>query len=357
MRKLLPNIRGRGADSNPPNRFQPLHIEPDPDGYNAADWEQEPPQTVYLLDTSKSIIARNDSPDVGFEYTINPFRGCSHGCIYCYARPTHEYLGFSAGLDFETRIMVKRDAPAILRRDLSSPKYQPAPLAFSGVTDCYQPIERKLLITRGCLQVLHEFRNPVNIITKNHLVTRDIDLLRDLAGWQAVSVVISVTTLDANLAAKMEPRASSPRRRLQAVAELAAAGIPVGVMVAPVVPGLTEHEMPAILAEAAKGGAFAAGFEVLRLPYAVKDLFADWLQVHYPDRRDKVLNRIRELRGGKLNDPNFNTRMTGQGVWAEQFKSMYKLAKKAAGLENRKYPQLSTAAFRVPGAVKQMTLW
>jgi len=346
------SIHGRGTGSNPANRFVRLEVLPDLEIVDVG----VGPQTQFFADSSRQVIARNDSPDVGFEFSINPYRGCEHGCIYCYARPTHEYLGFSVGLDFETRIMVKRDAPAILRRELSSPKYQPAALAFSGVTDCYQPIERKLRITRGCLEVLHEFRNPVSIITKNHLVTRDIDLLKDLATYQAATVVISITTLDAALAGKMEPRASSPRRRLQAIAELSAAGIPVGVMVAPVVPGLTEHEMPAILKEAAKSGAFAAGFEVLRLPYAVKDLFAGWLEAHYPDRKDKVLNRIRELRGGKLNDPHFTTRMTGQGIWAEQFRSMFNLAKKTAEI-TKKYPQLSTQAFRVPGQAKQMTLW
>ncbi len=344
-------VHGRGAADNPGNRFERVHWEIDP-GLDPA--EQPAPDTIILCDTSRTIIATNDSPDVGFSASINPYRGCEHGCIYCYARPTHEYLGFSAGLDFESRIMAKMNAAALLRAELSSKKWRPQVLSISGVTDCYQPIERKLQLTRQCLEVLLEFRNPLGIITKSHLVTRDIDLLRPMTAYGGAVVLVSVTSLDPGVASKMEPRAASPARRLDALRELSAAGIPTGVMVAPVVPGLTDHEMPAILHAAAQAGAVCAGCTPLRLPGAVSDLFQRWTQTHFPDRADKILNRIRELRGGKLNDPNFGSRMRGQGIWAEQFQTMFRLARRRAGLDRPMAP-LSTAAFRVPTA--QMTLW
>ncbi|HET6248990.1 MAG TPA: PA0069 family radical SAM protein [Tepidisphaeraceae bacterium] len=345
MHPVQLTIQGRGTAANPPNRFEPIAFEIDGDYLD--DEEQPAPQTAYFKDTARSIIAHNDSPDVGFTWSINAYRGCSHGCIYCYARPTHEYFGLSAGLDFETKIFVKEDAPALLREALYSPKWQPATLAMSGVTDCYQPIERQLQITRRCLQVLAEFRNPVGIITKSHLVTRDIDVLQNLSAVNAAMVFISITTLDADISAKMEPRAASPKRRMAAVEALAAAGIPVGVMVAPIIPGLTDHEMPQILKAAADVGAGTAGYTTVRLPFAVKDLFQEWLGVHFPDRKEKILNRIRDLRGGKLNDSNFNTRMRGQGVFADQFSAMFKLAKRRAGLD-KPFPKLSTAAFSRP---------
>src|SRR5689334_3068315 len=233
----------RGAGSNPPNRFEKIHLEPD------AEWDPELdplPQTQFLKDKTGSIIAYNDSPDVSFEASVNPYRGCEHGCIYCYARPFHEYLGFSSGLDFETKIMVKEDAPGLLRKELSSPKWKPQIIAISGVTDCYQPIERKLKITRGCLEVLAEFRNPVGIITKNQLVTRDIDFLRELARHNAVVVFVSLTTLDLQLRKILEPRTSPPAARLATISALSQAGIPVGTLIAPVIPGLTDHEIPAL---------------------------------------------------------------------------------------------------------------
>ncbi|HUB25730.1 MAG TPA: PA0069 family radical SAM protein [Tepidisphaeraceae bacterium] len=344
----LPILKGRGAQVNPPNRFESLRIEADAE--EIADLVAV--QTQYFLDATKQIIAENDSPDVGFAHSVNPYRGCSHGCIYCYARPTHEYLGFSAGLDFESKIMVKKDAADLLRRELSSAKYQPVPLTFSGVTDCYQPIERKLQLTRSCLRVLADFRNPTGIITKSHLITRDIDLLAELARHSAAVALVSITTLNADLAAKMEPRAAAPRFRLDAVRQLAAAKIPVGIMMAPIIPGLTDHEIPAVLAAAAEAGAQYAGYTALRLPFAVKDLFADWLDRHFPDRKEKVLNRIRSLRGGKLNDPNFGSRMRGEGVWADQLRSVFALAKRRARLDNP-FPVLSTAAFQKA----QLTLW
>jgi DNA repair photolyase len=335
-------IPGRCAAENPPNRFDTLAYAPDPE---AADPEGPAPETQFFKDPSRSLITVNDSPDVGFEASLNPYRGCEHGCIYCYARPTHEYLGFSAGLDFETKILVKEDAPGLLRRELSSPRWTPQVLAISGVTDPYQPIERRLRLTRQCLEVLVEFRNPVVIITKNHLVTRDLDLLGELARTQAAAVYLSVTTLDARLAGTMEPRTSQPRRRLAAIEALSRAGVPTGVLVAPVIPGLTDHEMPAIISAAAEAGARFAGYVLLRLPHAVAPLFEAWLSAHRPARKDKVLNRIRAIRGGRLNDPRFGSRMTGAGIFAEQIRDLFSLACRRAGIEGRG-PNLSTAAFR-----------
>jgi DNA repair photolyase len=339
-----PTIRGRGAAQNPANRFEKIHLEPD------EDWNPEEgtaPKTQYFRDATQTFITRNNSPDVGFETSINPYRGCEHGCIYCFARPTHEYLGFSAGLDFESRIMVKEDGPELLRKELSSPKWKPQTIVMSGVTDCYQPIERKLRITRRCLEVLAEFRNPVAIITKNHLVTCDIDFLSELARHNAAVVNVSITTLDPALTPTLEPRASLPAHRLAAVRELSAAGIPVNVMVAPVIPAITDHEMPRIIEAAAEAGAVSAGFVPVRLPWAVAPLFENWIERHFPDRKEKVLNRIREMRGGKLNDPNFGSRMRGEGIFAEQIGQMFHVACRRAGLPKREV-HLSTAAFRRP---------
>ncbi len=371
-------MKGRGAGFNPGNRFEKAHLAPDPDpqppapdddsvhlpvlGNPASATSPQPfpdpisPPTTYLPDHSRSVIATNSSPDIPFSASINPYRGCSHGCIYCYARPTHEYLGFSAGLDFESKILVKHDAPELLRAALASPKWQPQVIAMSGVTDCYQPAEAKFKITRGCLEVLLEFRNPVGIITKNHLVTRDLDILRQLAALDCVQVSVSITTLRPELTRILEPRTSVPRDRLRAIRELADAGIPVNVMVAPVIPALTDHEMPAILEAARDAGARSAGFTLLRLPFAVKDLFTDWLDRHFPDRKNKVLNRIRDLRGqpkgaaGKLNDPNFHSRMRGQGAWADQMSQIFKLHTTRLGLNQRTFT-LSTAHFRRPAEI------
>ncbi len=329
------------------NRFERISVELEVPG-------PERVETELLRDGSRSIITYNDSPDVGFDASINPYRGCEHGCIYCYARPTHEYLGFSAGLDFESRILVKEDAPELLRKELSSRSWKPQTLAMSGVTDPYQPVERKLEITRRCLAVLAEFRNPVGVITKNELVTRDIDHLQALAEHQAAAVMVSITTLDPEVARRMEPRASHPRDRLKAVERLAAAGIPVGVMVAPVVPAITDHEMPKILEAAAAAGARTAGYVVMRLPGAVAGLFETWLEEHFPDRKDKVLNRVRDLRSGKVNDPRFGSRMRGEGIFADQIRATFQTFKKRYGLDGP-FPELSTAAFRRPG--EQMSLF
>ena len=344
-------LKGRGAIGNPLNRFETLVVERDEEAP-----APERIETELLRDTSRSVIAYNDSPDVGFNASVNPYRGCEHGCVYCYARPFHEYLGFSAGLDFESRILVKEDAPELHRKELSAAKWTPQTLAMSGVTDCYQPAERRLQITRRCLAVLAEFRNPVAIITKNELVTRDIDILQELVAHQAAVVVLSITTLDPEVARRMEPRASHPRDRLKAIERLAAAGIPVGVNVAPVVPAITDHEMPKILEAAANAGATRAGYTVMRLPGAVAGLFEKWLEEHFPDRKDKVLNRVRELRGGQLYDARFGSRMKGEGLFAEQIRVTFQTFKRRYGLD-QPFPELSTAAFRVPGRVEQLGLF
>ena len=337
----------RGATLNPPGRFEVLHVEPDADAI--CDPDDTAPahgvQTLYFHDASRSIISSNTSPDVPFDRSVNPYRGCEHGCIYCYARPTHEYLGLSAGLDFETRIFVKPRAPELLRAELSRRSWKPRLLAMSGVTDPYQPIERRLELTRRCLEVLAEFRNPVGVITKSALVTRDLDVLAELATHRCVTVTLSVTTLDEGVRRAMEPRAPTSKRRFEALAQLQDRGIPAGVSIAPVVPGLTDHEIAPILNQAAQAGAQYAHFIMLRLPYGVRDLFEAWLDEHFPDRKQKVLNRIRDLRGGKLTAPAFGERMRGTGVWADTIAAMFHSARTQAGIPSG-HPELSTAAFR-----------
>jgi DNA repair photolyase len=345
-------IRGRGSSDNPVNRFEGHYTDYDLDEETG---EKPSRKTKLYRDDTKNIIASNKSPDIPFEASLNPYRGCEHGCIYCYARPTHEFLGFSAGLDFESCIMVKYDAPEKLQRVLSSPKWKPKTIVMSGVTDCYQPVERKLEITRGCLKVFAEFRNPVGIITKNYLVTRDIDYLQELARYDAVQVTVSVTTLDRKLARVMEPRTSQPKRRLQAIKKLADAGIPVGVNVAPIIPGLTDHECVSILEAARDAGAAQAGYTIVRLPYGVKDLFKDWLEQHFPDRKKKVLNKIRNIRGGKLNDSSFGKRFSGEGTFAKQIADLFSVHKKRLGF-NQQRNSLSTAHFK-PAHGKQAELF
>ena len=345
MSESLEPWRGRGAADNPANRFERLSYEVDP---ARADPDGPAPATRFYRDNSRSILAHNDSPDVGFDTSLNPYRGCEHGCVYCYARPTHEYLGLSAGLDFETRILVKKDAPQLLRRELSAARWQPRVVSVSGVTDPYQPIERRLGLTRRCLEVFADFRNPVAIVTKNGLVTRDIDLLSQLAAHQAAAVFLSITSLDGDLARVMEPRASHPPGRLAAVQALAQAGVPVGIMVAPVIPGLNDHEMPAILSAAAAAGARFAGFVPLRLPLTVRPIFEQWLAQHFPARKEKVLGRLRSLRGGRLNDARFGSRMRGEGPWAQLLKDLFHVACRKAGIRSGG-PPLCTTAFRRPG--------
>ncbi len=344
------SLRSRGAADNPPNRFERSWHELDPqaDDPDLADPDARPSlRTEFLDDVTRTIIARNNSPDIPFDASINPYRGCEHGCAYCYARISHEYLGFSAGLDFETKILVKHNAPDLLRKELSARRWIPTPLSISGVTDAYQPVERRLRLTRRCLEVLAEFRSPVGIVTKNRLVVRDIDVLGELARHDAAMVFLSVTTLDSNLSGRLEPRASLPSRRLDAIATLSNAGIPVGVMVAPVIPGLTDHEIPAILEASAEAGARIASYVPLRLPLAVAPLFIDWLDRNQPGRKEKVLRRLRGMRGGMLNDPRFGSRMNGSGAFAEIIDTMFHSTCQRLGL-NRQVHRLSTAAFRNP---------
>ncbi|MDX2081010.1 MAG: PA0069 family radical SAM protein [Terrimicrobiaceae bacterium] len=330
----------RGASGNPPNRFEALAVELDEPA-------ERNPRTQFLRETSGSIISRNDSPDISFGASLNPYRGCEHGCSYCYARPYHEYLGFSSGLDFETRIIVKTNAPKLLREMLSSPKWVPEVLGMSGVTDCYQPIEKRLELTRACLEVLAEFRNPVGVITKNHLVTRDIDLLTELSRHHACAVHISLTTLDPNVSRRMEPRAALPDHRLDAIQRLADAGIPTGVVLAPLVPGLTDHEIPALLKAARAAGARRAAYSIIRLPHAVKEIFSSWLEENFPGSREKVLSRIRDLRGGRLHSSTFGERLRGTGIWAEQIRAMFVAARDREGFDPTPFAY-STSAFRRP---------
>ena len=342
------SIRGRGARGNPGNRFEKAHFEWDeevpPD-------ERSNPKTLFLDDASESIISYNSSPDIPFEASLNPYRGCEHGCAYCYARPTHEYLGFSAGLDFESKIMVKRRAPELLRKALSSRKWKPQWVAMSGVTDPYQPIERELELTRECLKVLNEFRNPVGIVTKNRLVARDIDVLGEMASRNLCEVNLSVTSLDPKLAGSMEPRTSRPEARIEAMETLANEGVTVGVMVAPIITGLNDHEIPAILEAAAKAGARHASYVTLRLPLGVEELFFDWLRRSYPTKADRVESRLRELRGGKLSSSNFGERMKGQGIFAEQIRTLFRVHAKRLGL-NQGERSLDTTQFRRPGGTQ-----
>ncbi len=353
MQHSTTRLKGRGTPRNPTNRFEPIAYQPDP---TDPDMPAVGPKTRLLRDPSRTILSYNTSPDVGFRVSLNPYRGCEHGCIYCYARPTHEWLGFSAGLDFETNLMVKQDAPQLLDKALAAPSWQPQPIFFSGITDAYQPVERQLELTRGCLRVLAAYHNPVCIVTKSALVTRDCDLLAQLAEDRAAWVSVSLTTLDAELARCLEPRTSTPARRLAAMTALAEAGIPVGVMVAPIIPGLTDHEIPALLKAAAQAGAQFAGRTIVRLPYGVAGLFSQWLEDHYPERKNKVLNRIRSIRQGKLNDARWKTRMRGEGVFAESIHDLFATMSRKVGLD-RPFPQLSTAAFRRPGQTRQLALF
>jgi DNA repair photolyase len=337
--------KGRGASFNTPNRFEEIHREVLPE--EPAPGEEGPPalSTRFFEDTSRTILVRNDSPDIPFTFSLNPYRGCEHGCIYCYARPSHEYLGFSAGIDFETKIMVKPDAPRLLALALGAKGWVPQTVTLSGNTDPYQPVERRLALTRRCLEVFLEFRNPVSIITKNALVLRDLDLLAEMARRNLIHVMLSITSLDGALIRIMEPRTSAPALRLQAVGELARHGIPVGVNIAPVIPGLTDEEIPAILRGAAASGARCASYILVRLPGSVRELFVEWLERELPGRRSRILNRIRETRGGNLNDPRFHTRQKGEGEIASSVRSLFTLAAAQAGIDGG-WPELSTSHFR-----------
>lgn len=329
------DLKSRGAALNTKNRFQPFHIEFDEEYLNEyfeSGEELKNVKTQFFKDDTRTILAKNDSPDLGFDYSINPYRGCEHGCIYCYARPTHEYLGFSAGLDFESKIMVKHNAPALLEEALRKRSWVPQSVMFSGNTDCYQPVERTLGITRECLKVFLKFKNPVGVITKNALIQRDIDILKELAELNLVSVVISVTTLHRELSRKLEPRTSVPLKRLETISKLSSAGIPVGVNAAPIIPGLNDEEIPAILKAASESGAKFAGRTILRLPYSIKDLFIEWLNRNYPEKASRILNRIRETRGGELSSAEFGKRMRGEGKYTEHIHQLFKTCCKRYGL-------------------------
>jgi DNA repair photolyase len=345
----LATLKGRAATFHPDNRFESLQYVPDEPSRLAYGNDDGAVPTRYLVDTSQTALVKNTSPDIPFSYGLNPYRGCEHGCAYCYARQTHEYLGLSSGLDFETVILTKPKIATLLGAELRRPKWQPQVVNMSGVTDCYQPLERKLQLTRGCLQVFAAFRNPVAIITKNHLVTRDLDVLQELSEFSCVSVGISLTTLNEDLRSKLEPRTSTATRRLDAVRKLREARVQVGVMIAPIIPGLNDHEIASLLEAAADAGAQFAGMGVVQLPYSVKDVFVNWLNIHYPERAERVLNRIREVHGGQLNDPRFHTRTKGEGRYAEQLWQLFRVARRRVGLD-QKLTSLTTEHFAVPDA-------
>jgi DNA repair photolyase len=350
--------RTRGALSNRTGRFEALTVEAVDDGWDIADEALPPVQTTVQAEPATSVITRNNSPDIPFDLSINPYRGCESGCSYCYARPSHQYLGLSAGLDFETRLFYKKDVAAHLREELNRRGYRPSAINLGANTDPYQPIERRFGATRAILEVLAESHHPVTIVTKHALVARDIDILSRLAAERLVKVFVSVTTLDDELKRRMEPRAASPRARLAAIGRLAQAGIPVGVMYAPVVPAINDHELEAVLEAAAAAGAGTAGYVLLRLPGEVRDLFFEWLDLHFPDRAQKVRHRIRELRGGRDNDPRFGQRMRGQGPWAALLRRRFEAACRKHGLGSHRDHPLSTDLFRPPTrSPGQMELW
>jgi DNA repair photolyase len=340
--------RGRGADRNPHNRFQELQIETDQDAW--IDEDPRPLRTTFFSDQSQSILNPIESDDLSHGYGLNSYRGCEHGCAYCFARVYHEFLGFSSGLDFESKIVVKKDAARLLEQALAKPSYRPEKILMSGATDCYQPVERKLEITRGCLEVLARFRNPVVIITKNSLVSRDLDHLRELARHRCVAIYLSITTLDPQLARILEPRASSPRGKLETLRILNDAGIPAGVSAAPLIPGLNDSELPAILKAAADHGAPFAAYSFVRLPGTVAEVFSHWLDRHRPDAKEKILNRIRAAHEGNLNSHQPVQRMRGTGTAAEQWRGLFHACCRKHGLKTQA-PELDLTAFRrqIPG--------
>lgn len=345
----------RGTTLDTGNRFTTRTSERFDDGWES--FAEEPdPRTEFLDDHSRSAFATNDSPDIPFTHSINPYRGCEHGCAYCYARPTHEYLGFNAGIDFETRIMVKRDAARLAREEMMKRSWKPTVVSISGVTDPYQPAERKFGITRQILETMLEFRNPVGIVTKNALVLRDLDLLTEMASYECAAVFVSITTLDRDLARRMEPRTATPERRLDVVRRLADAGVPVGVMMAPLIPGLTDEEIPSLLGAVAEAGATHAYFVTLRLPLAVRPIFLDWLEREEPGRAAKVRHNLEEMRGGKLNLSQFGSRMGGKGARADVIRSLFRMTAQRHGL-NQHPLKISTEHFRRPGAGGQMALF
>lgn len=362
-------LRGRGAVTNVRHRFQKDDREQVDDGWSTSglpadfvdavpntsvipilpDVRRAPaaPKTTVTAEEARKILSRNDSPDIPFDVAVNPYRGCEHGCVYCYARPTHSYLGYSPGLDFETRLVAKANAVEALRAEISRPGYKPSPINIGSATDAYQPIERDWRLTRGMLELMLETRHPVTIVTKNALVARDLDLLAALAEHKLVVVYMSITTLDADMARTLEPRAAAPWRRLEAVRNLTAAGVPVGVLVAPVIPFINDDAMEHILQESKAAGAHYASYTVIRLPWEVKTLFEDWLNAHYPDRAQRVLHRIEDLRNGRRNDPNFGSRMRGTGIWADLLRQRFAVAARKLGL-NRHRLALDCDRFQPP---------
>lgn len=343
-------LKGRGARSNRAGRYDRLERAPVDDGWQGLERQAtERLKTTVREERARTIIARNESPDIGFDRSVNPYRGCEHGCVYCYARPSHAWLGLSPGLDFESRLTAKVNAPALFARELRHPAWRPAPVAIAPNTDAYQPIEKRYRLTRRLLEVAEEYGQPVGIITKSALVTRDIDILARLARRNLVRVAISITTLDADLARIMEPRAATPARRLEAIGTLAEAGIPVGVMVAPVIPALTDHELETILARAAGVGAREAGYVMLRLPAEVSGLFREWLVEHFPDRAARILSLVREMHGGRDYDARFGHRLKGAGPYAWAVGRRFELAMRRLGLQGRTL-RLATHHFRRPPA-------
>jgi len=340
--------KGRGALDNPGVRYDACHHEAVDDGWGSLD-EPPPPLTTTLgIDQARSMIAWNRSPDVPFDRSVNPYRGCEHGCIYCFARPDHARIGLSPGQDFESRLLRKANAAERLEEELRRPNYQAAPLALGANTDPYQPVERDARVTRAILEVLADYRHPVTIVTKGALVERDLDLLTELARFDAVSVMVSLTSLDRGLKRRLEPRAAAPERRLQTIRRLTEAGIPCGTLVAPVIPALTDHELEHLVAAAAAAGARSAGYVLLRLPREVQDLFTDWLHQHYPDRAERVLARLRDCHGGSCYDAAFGQRMTGAGEWARLLDQRFSLACRRAGIDPQRRLRPSSAAFRWP---------
>ena len=347
MEKFPEHLKGRGAQINTPNPYNQNNYDTEvEDGLDEAMVPH--PKTQFFYDHPKKIINKVKSPDIPAEYSMNPYQGCEHGCIYCYARNTHEYWGYSAGLDFESKIIIKPNAPELLKKQLNNPRWKPSPVMFSGNTDCYQPIERKEKITRQCLEVFSAFRHPVSLITKNSLILRDTDILQDLARDNLVHVYITVTTLNGELRRAMEPRTASAKKRLKIIRELTDAGIPTGAILGPVIPGLNNHEIPALVEQVALAGALSAGYTFVRLNGSIGTIFQDWLQAHYPDRVEKVLSQIKESHGGKLNSSTFGKRMRGQGPIADSISDLFKIAKRKH-LADRSMPPYNLEAFRRPG--------
>ena len=352
-------IKGRGALSNKEGRFARREIEPDGDALDAALLDGDspaPPATELHVDAARTIIARNQSPDIGFSQSINPYRGCEHGCIYCYARPSHAYLDLSPGRDFETKIFYKPNAVELLRAELAAPGYEVSPIALGTNTDPYQPVERQLRVTRGILELLLELRHPLTIVTKGGLILRDLDLLERLAAEGLAAVMVSVTTLDDDLKRKLEPRTAGPKLRLKMIRELSARGVPTGVMAAPMIPGLNDHELEGILEQAAGAGAVSGGYVLLRLPHELKELFEEWLREHYPDRAAHVLSLLRQMHGGAVYDSTFHARQRGRGPFAALLQARFERARRAFGLDRP--AELTTAAFRRPvPRGGQLELW